>query len=119
MEVPQELQNEIIDLYNRGYGLEKIVELLNTSFSFDKVRSILIDNGVHIRTVQESAQVKVMPDLRKYSINDNYNFQSHNGAWIVGLLAADGYLPITAGAKNRVVLTLQRKDEDCLELIKQ
>lgn len=119
IDVPQDLQNKIVNLYNRGYGLEKIVEILQTSFSFDKVRSILQDNGVHIRTVQESAQMKVMPDLRKYSINDNYNFQSHNGAWILGLFASDGYLPETKGAKNRMILTLQERDLDCLELIKK
>ena len=118
IEVPEELQKEIINLYQKGYGLEKIVQILNTSFSFDKVRSILQDNSIHIRNLQESAQTKIMPDLRKYQINDNYNFQSHNGAWILGLFAADGYLPITKGAKNRLVLTLQRRDEDCLELIK-
>jgi len=60
-----------------------------------------------------------MPDLRKYSINDNYNFQSHNGTWILGIFASDGYLPITKGAKNRMILTLQRRDEDCLSLIKE
>ena len=119
MEVPKQLQQEIIELYQRGYGLEKIVEILNTSFSFDKVKSILIENGIHIRNLQEASQVKVIPDLRKYSINDNYNFQSHNGAWILGMFASDGYLPITKGAKNRMILTLQRRDEDCLSLIKE
>lgn len=120
MEVSQELQDKIVDLYvNKNFGLSKITEILQTNFSFDKVRSILIDNGVHIRNLEESAQVKVMPDLRQYQINDNYNFQSHNGAWILGLFASDGYLPITKGAKNRMVLTLQKRDEDCLELIKK
>ena len=52
MEVPQDLQEKIVELYERGYGLDKIVETLHTSFSFDKVRSILQDNGVHIRNVQ-------------------------------------------------------------------
>lgn len=119
LEVTQELQDKIIDLYvNKGFGLSKITEILQTSFSFDKVRSILINNGVHIRNLQESAQVKVMPDLRQYKINDNYNFQSHNGAWILGIFASDGYLPITKGAKNRMVLTLQRSDEECLRMIK-
>ena len=120
MEVPFELQQKIIDLYvNRNFGLSKIVEILQTNFSFDKVRSILEDNGIHIRNLQESAQVKVFPDLRKYQIDDNYNFQSHNGAWILGMFASDGYLPNTKGAKNRMVLTLQKRDEDCLELIKK
>jgi hypothetical protein len=35
------------------------------------------------------------------------------------MFASDGYLPITKGAKNRIILTLQRRDEDCLSLIKE
>ena len=118
-EVDKDLEQQIIRLYNQGYGLEKIVELLNTPFSFDKVRSILTDNNIHIRTVQESAQVKIMPDLRVFTVNDDYNFNSHNGAWLLGFYMADGYMPATKGGKNRVTITLQRRDEECLELIKQ
>jgi hypothetical protein len=55
-----------------------------------------------------------MPDLRKYKINDDYNFESHNGAWILGFIAADGYLPITNGAQNRITISLQRRDEEVL-----
>jgi hypothetical protein len=83
-------------------------------FGFDKVKSILKDNNIKIRNVQESAQVKNMPDLRKYKINDDYNFESHNGAWILGFIAADGYLPITNGAQNRITISLQRRDEEVL-----
>lgn len=119
MEVKEDIQKQIIELYNRGYGLEKIVDVLKLPFSFDKVRSILQDNNIHIRNVQESAQVKVMPDLRKYTVDDEYNFNSHNGAWILGIYMADGYMPITKSAKYRVTLALQRQDEDCLKLIKK
>lgn len=119
MEVPEELQKQIIELYERGYGLDKIVEILNTSFSFDKVKSILIDNGIHIRNTQEAAQTKIIPDLRKYQINDNYNFNSHNGAWILGMFAADGYLPSTKGAHNKCILALKESDVECLEQIKK
>lgn len=119
IEVKQDIQKEIIKLYNRGYGLDKIVEILHLPFSFDKVRSILKENNVHIRNVQEAAQIKIMPDLRKYKINDEYNFISHNGAWLLGMYMADGYMPITKSAKHRVTLALQRQDENCLELIKK
>lgn len=118
-QVDIELQKKIIELYNKGYGLDRIVDVLNLPFSFDKVRSILQDNNIHIRNVQESAQVKEFSDLRKYSINDNYVLESHNGAWLLGFIAADGYLPNTRGAKNRVTITLARKDEEILHLIKQ
>lgn len=117
LEVSEELKDEICDLYLKGYGLEKIVEILQTSFSFDKIKSILQERNIHIRTLQESAQIKIMPDLRKYPINDNYNLISHNGAWILGMYAADGYLPITKGAKYRITLSLAEKDEEILHRI--
>ena len=113
-EVDQEIQNKIIELYQQGYGLSRIVKELNLSFSFDKVHSILENNKIHIRNIQESAQVKQMPDLRKYLVNDDYDFETPNGAWILGFIAADGYLPITKGAKNKVVITLARQDEEIL-----
>lgn len=116
--VPKELIDQIIGLYNRGYGLDRIVEELKLTFSFDKVRSLLQENNVHIRTVKESAQVKIMPDLRKFPVNDNYPLDSsHNGAWLMGFIAADGYLPKTKGAKNRIVISLQEKDEEVLQAI--
>lgn len=117
MEVDRKIQNQIIELYAKGYGLEKIVIELNLPFSFDKVKSILKDNNIHIRNVKESAQVKTMPDLRKWKINDNYDFASHNGAWILGFFAADGYLPNKKGSRNRMVISVARKDEDVLHMI--
>ena len=69
--------------------------------------------------MQEAAQTKKQVDLRKYTVNDNYNFETHNGAWLLGFIAADGYLPNTRGAANRVIITLARQDENVLELIKQ
>lgn len=119
MKVPKELQDEIIKLYKEGYGLEKITEILNTSFTFDKVKSILQDNGIHIRNVQESAQIKIMPDLRKYKVDDNYNLLSHNGCWLLGMYSADGYFPNKKGSKNRISLSLAQKDEEILLRIKE
>ena len=119
LKVDEETQNKIIKLYQKGYGLERIVKELHLPFSFDKVRSILDDNNVHLRGVKESRQVQIFPDLRKYSINDNYNLESHNGAWLLGFIAADGYLPNTKGAKNRIVITLAKKDKEILEKIKK
>lgn len=116
-EVSSEIQDKIIKLYKKGYGLDRIVTELQLPFSFDKVRSVLQDNNIHIRNVQESRQVQIFPELRKYRINDNYNFQSHNGAWILGFFAADGYLPISKGAHNRLTISLARKDEDVLYLM--
>ena len=116
-EVSFETQDKIIKLYEKGYGLDRIVDELQLPFGFEKVRNILQENNIHIRNVQESRQVQIFPELRKYSINDDYNFQSHNGAWMLGFFAADGYLPISKGARNRLTVSLARKDEDILYLM--
>lgn len=117
IQVPRETQLRIIEAYNKGWGLDKIVRELNLDFSFDKVKSVLKDNNVHIRNVQEAHEVMTVKDLRKFPVNDDYNLLSHNGAWLMGFIAADGYLPITKGARNRIVITLAEKDEDILHLI--
>ena len=44
-------------------------------------------------------------DIRN-PIDDDYVLESHNGAWLLGFVAADGYLPITRGAKNKIVIAL-------------
>ena len=119
MDVDVQLQQKIIEKYQEGHGLDKIVEELNLPFGFDKVRSILQDNDIKIRNVQESAKVKEMPDLRKYSINDDYCIESHNGAWLLGFIAADGYLPVGKGSNNRITISLAEKDVDILEAIKK
>ena len=87
----------------------------------DKVKRVLKDNNIKIRDYYEAMAVKPDDevDLRKYKINDDYIFESHNGAWLLGFLAADGYLPKTKGARNRVVLSLARKDEEVLYRIKE
>ena len=114
-------QKKIIELYSQGYGIVYISKNLGELFCQDKVKRVLKDNNIKIRNFQESLQVKRTDiiDLRKYKINDNYKFENHNGAWLLGFLAADGYLPIKKGSKNRVVLSLARKDEEILYRIKK
>lgn len=111
-------QIKIIDLYNQGYGLNYISKQMNKLFSPDKVKRVLKDNNVTLRNYTEAILVKPESDLRKYSINDDYNFETHNGAWILGFIAADGYLPKTQGAKNRITISLARQDEEVLYRIK-
>ena len=100
--VPQELQEKIIKAYTNDLkGINTIKRDLGLSYSPQKIKEVLQENNIHIRNVNEANILK-----RKYTINDDYNFDSHNGAWILGMLASDGYLPITYGAQNKVVLTL-------------
>lgn len=120
-EVDIEIQKAIINLYvNKHYGLNKIVKELKLPFGFDKVKSILQDNNIHVRNVQEAHEFDTEKyGVRKYSINDDYVLESHNGAWLLGFYAADGYLPITKGAKNKIVIALQAEDKEILEKIKE
>lgn len=114
-------QQKIIKLYNQGYGLNYISKQMGKVFCADKVRRVLKDNNIRLRDFKEAIKIKPEDevDLRKYKINDDYIFESHNGAWLLGLLASDGYLPDTRGARNRVVLSLARKDEEVLYRIKE
>ena len=108
-EVSEEVQKQIIELYvDQKLGLDNIGKKLNLSRSVIKTQ--LKDNGIHIRNFQEAKPV----DTRKYPINDDYELNSRNGAWLLGFLASDGYFPITANAKHRIVIGLQRRDEEVL-----
>lgn len=119
--ISEQEQQKIIELYKQGYGLNYISKQMGKLFCADKVRRVLKDNNIELRDFHEAIKVKPEDevDLRKYKINDNYNFESHNGAYILGFLAADGYLPAGRGAKNRIALSLARKDEEILYRIKE
>ncbi len=118
--VDEEVEQAIIDLYvNKKYGMNKISRELKLDYSFDKVKAILKRNGVQLRTVREALAISNQgTEFRKYSINDDYNLLSHNGAWLLGFVAADGCLPINNSSHNRIVISLSAVDRDVLELIK-
>lgn len=120
-EVSESDTQKIIDLYKQGYGLNYISRQMGKLFCADKVKRVLKDNGVQLRNFHQAINAKPdnEVDFRKYQVNDNYVFESHNGAWLLGFLAADGYLPITKGARNRITLSLARKDEKILYKIKE
>lgn len=48
--VPQELQQQIIELYQEGKTRKDIRTLLETPFGDSVIKRILIDNGCEIRT---------------------------------------------------------------------
>ena len=68
--------------------------------------------GVKIRNPQEA-----QGECRAYNVNDNYfKIQSHNMAYILGLLATDG---TNSSLTNIVKITLQERDSHLLEEIKE
>lgn len=78
------------------------------------VKTILKDNGVSIRTQREAAIVS--NKNRTKSINHDYfKTQSHNMAYILGILASDGTVRKNI---NEIKLTLNENDTELLEKIK-
>lgn len=118
--VPKEISKQIISLYTRGYSMERIQRELSQFYSTDKIKKTLLENNIQLRTMEEARQCQLLSETRKYLINDNYCLESHNGAWILGIYSADGYLPKAKnGEGNRITLSLARKDEEILHKIRE
>lgn len=109
--VPEEIAEKVVYNYcvlKKGllpsgapYGL--------TQFMVEK---ILKEYGIRKRTYTEAKD-----GLRKYSVNDDYfKTQSHNMAYILGFLAADGNI---AKKENKIDLALAESDKEILEKINQ
>ena len=109
--VPEEIAEKVIYNYcvlKKGlvpsgapYGLSQFM-----------VEKILKEHGIHKRTYTEAKD-----GLRKYSVNDDYfKTQSHNMAYILGFLAADGNI---AKKENKISLDLAEYDKEILEKINQ
>ena len=107
--IPEEIEEKIIYNYcvlkkglipsGQPYGVSQFI-----------VERILKEHGIRKRTYAESKDM-----LRKYTVNDNYfKTQTHNMAYIMGLIAADGNI---AKRENRIEIYLNKKDIEILEKI--
>lgn len=73
------------------------------------VKRILIENGVKIRNNAEAHRI--------YTINDDYfDTESHNMAYILGLLASDGNI---SNKGNKIKIALSATDKEILEKIQK
>lgn len=77
-------------------------------------KTILKDNGVKIRTQQESAVLSNKNRAKKIN-HDYFKTESSNMAYILGLLASDGTVRKNI---NEIKLTLNEDDSEILERIK-
>ena len=78
----------------------------------DKVKKILKEQGVKLRTYVESKQIQ-----RIYRIDDNFfKNQNEDMAYILGFIAADGNV---AKKENCISIEIHEKDKELLELIKE
>ena len=103
----------ILDKYQAGMSLAKLSKELGISTY--KLRKILVENNIHIRSKEE--QNKYSPqNQRKYYINDDYfSNLTHDNCYLLGFLAADGSIQKDGSIK----IGLSSIDEDFLKMIQK
>lgn len=108
-DVTDEEKQVIIDRYvNQNMGMRKAGSVFGYS---DKiVKKILIEYDIPVKGQGGSSR-------QRYFLNEKYfnpNNQSHNSAYILGMLASDGNV---SKEKNCIYIELQREDKEILEKI--
>lgn len=103
--------HDICETYLKTHNRKPIREKYNCT---DKVIvRVLLENQIEIL----HKKTKPVGSGRVYKINDSYfnlNNQSHNSAYILGILASDGCV---SSAQNQIYIELQREDKEILEKI--
>ena len=110
----QEVIEKIIDNYtNKKYGLVKSGK--EFGYSVNKVKKILKENDIYIRNHYDA--MVLANKTRAYKKNENYfSKESHNMAWIMGFIAADGSIRKDS---NSIKIALSIVDKEILEKIKK
>ena len=109
--IPEENKDKVVE----NYVVKKMgLQAAGREFGYSQrvVETILKQRGVHKRTYVESKQT-----LRKYSVNDDFfKHQSHDMAYILGFIAADGCV---SDKENLISIQLQKRDQELIEKIKK
>ncbi len=103
----QEQKNKILDLYtNNNYNCLQVANLCDTNST--TVNKFLKLNNIPIRFNSAT-------QYRKHTFNENYFdiIDTEEKAYILGLLAADGYI-----RHGEIAMSLQEEDKEILEKIK-
>jgi len=112
-QVSKDIQDKIVYNYTvLNKGLAASGKEFNLGAAATK--TILKDNGIKIRTQQESAVLSNKNRAKKIN-HDYFKTESSNMAYILGLLASDGTVRKNI---NEVKLTLNENDSEILEKIK-
>ena len=107
------MDNQIINFYNDGNSIAETSRKF--SISVYKVKKILINNNIYIRTRKE--QTVIENKKRRKKVDDNFfDVLNKNNCYILGLIASDGNI---AKKRNTIKLTLNSEDRYLLELIKE
>lgn len=106
--------HEIIQLYKEGKSLTFIANKYNIYGV--KIKKVLIDNNIAIRTRAE--QNAITNQERAKKVNHNYFDKIDNcqKAWLLGFLTADSNIH---ASRNRIKIGLSSVDKDILEKIQQ
>ena len=103
----------ILDCYvKEGKGQSYTAK--QAGISVEALKKFLFENGIHIRTQKEAAIQSNINRTFKKNIQ-YFDKQSHNMAWILGFLAADGTIRKDS---NQIKLTVADKDKEILEKIR-
>ena len=105
---------DILYLYQEGKSLAFIANKYGTYGA--KIKSILIDNGIQIRSRAE--QNRIANQAREKKVNHNYfnNIDTYQKAWLLGFLAADGSI---SSKCNSIKIALSSIDREILEKIQK
>lgn len=100
--------NTIVDLYKEGVSIEKLT--IKTGLGATSIRTFLKQNNIKLRGLEQSQ--------RKYNLDFNYfkNIDTHEKAYILGFIAADGY---NNEIYHRLAITLHQKDREVLNFIQE
>lgn len=115
VEINGKVENFIKD-YENGMSLTKCAKKYKTNDT--SLKKILKEHNIYIRTAQEARK---QIDNRKYKINDKKATEiNHNIAWLLGFIAADGYIVKSQNDKclHRISIALSIKDIEVLKRIK-
>lgn len=106
--------HEFITKYEEGISMAELSRIYNISAY--KTKKILEENKVHIRNRTE--QNIISNANRANKVNHKYfdEITTVNQAWILGFIAADGWVEKN---RNRINIELSAVDKEILEKIKQ
>jgi hypothetical protein len=110
----EEQEKLIIKLYTEEHRGQLYCAKAVGKTNVKKVKEVLKKYNIPIRTFSEAATLSNI-NRTLYKNKDYFKHQSHNMAWILGFLAADGTV---SSSDNTIKIALSAKDKEILERIK-
>lgn len=114
-EISKEQKQEIIRLYvEEGKGQLYIAKKVLGTTTVNRVKRVLQEANIPIRNFSQAATLS-NKNRESHKNKDFFSKESPNMAWLMGFIAADGYI---RKDENEIGIGLARKDKEILEKIK-